>query len=427
MKTLKGIISLQNIVFFCCLMIITGLFSIKFFRALSSIGIICLFVTAIAYGVTSNPGAHSGSPYTKLLRPALSYLLQQKGFLFLTIIFFLHLVTFFYTDSVNYGYFWEKITLNLTFLVLPLSFAILPAIKKRQYYLLLYFFFLLMALTSLGTFINYLFDFTFINESYLRSKVMPTPVNHVRYSLMVAFAIFVGVFLYSESKARSVGRYALCTMLITLFIFLHFLAVRSGLLAFYALAFSYTLFYIIKKKANCFIILFILLSSPIISYFAIPTFQNKFQNTVTDLAKIENKSTISDYSVSSRIVSYKAAFELIKKKPLTGTGIGNIKREMAKIYIAKFPYIKKHRRLMPHNQYLRYLVGFGIIGLSIFLFSFYYPLIYQYNYKNLILLTHYLIISISFLFEGTLNTQLGLNFTLIFILVPLSNLKEGER
>ncbi|MCH8317967.1 MAG: O-antigen ligase family protein, partial [Bacteroidetes bacterium] len=280
---------------------------------------------------------------------------------------------------------------------------------------------------SLGTFINYLFDFTFINESYLRSKVMPTPVNHVRYSLMVAFAIFVGVFLYAESKGQRVERYALSAMLITLFIFLHFLAVRSGLLAFYALAFSYTLFYMIKKKANCFIILFILLSSPVISYFAIPTFQNKFQNTVTDLAKIEDKLTISNYSVSSRIVSYKAAFELIKKKPLTGTGIGNIKREMAKIYIEKFPYVKKHRRLMPHNQYLRYLVGFGIIGLSIFLLSFYYPLIYQHNYKNLVLLTHYLIISISFLFEGTLDTQLGLNFTLIFILIPLSYIKENRK
>jgi len=413
-------------------MIIAGLFTIKFFRALSSIGIICLFVTAIVHWawrmskIQTQLGAHSVNAYTK--SQIFETLLQQKGFLFLTFIFFLHLVTFFYTDSINYGYFGEKITLNLTFLVLPLSFAVLPAIKKRQYYLLLYFFFLLIVLTSLGTFINYLFDFTFINESYLRSKVMPTLVNHVRYSLMAAFAIFVGVFLYAESKGQRVERYALSAMLLTLFIFLHFLAVRSGLLAFYALAFSYTLFYMIKKKAfkHCFIIFFILLSFPIVSYFAIPTFQNKFQNTVTDLAKIENKLTISNYSVSSRIVSYKAAFELVKKKPLAGTGLGNLKREMAKIYIEKFPYVKKHKRLMPHNQYLRYLVGFGIIGLSIFLFSFYYPLIYQHNYKNLILLTHYLVISISFLFEGTLNTQLGLNFTLIFILIPLSYLKNDN-
>ena len=423
MKTLKSIISLQNIVFFCCLMIIAGLFTIKFFRALSSIGIICLFVTAIVHGAWRM--AHSVNAYTK--SQLFETLLQQKGFLFLTFIFFLHLITFFYTDSVNYGYFGEKITLNLTFLVLPLSFAVLPAIKKRQYYLLLYFFFLLMALTSLGTFINYLFDFTFINESYLRSKVMPTPVNHVRYSLMAAFAIFVGVFLYAESKGQRVERYALSAMLLMLFIFLHFLAVRSGLVAFYALAFPFTLFYMIKKRSLKYgsIILFLLLLTPIISFFTVPTFQNKFKNTITDVRKIDNKLSANNYSISQRVKAFDAAFKIVKKNPIFGVGIGNLKREMEKVYITNYPSLGKQARRMPHNQYLHYLAGFGIIGLSIFLFSFYYPLIHQQNYKNPILLTHYLIISSSFLVESTLNTQLGLNFALIFILIPLSYLKEN--
>ena len=49
------------------------------------------------------------------------------------------------------------------------------------------------------------------------------------------------------------------------------------------------------------------------------------------------------------------------------------------------------------------------------MFSFYYPLFKQFN--NLNLVAHYIIISFAFLVEAFLTTQLGVGFTIIFILL----------
>ena len=74
---------------------------------------------------------------------------------------------------------------------------------------------------------------------------------------------------------------------------------------------------------------------------------------------------------------------------------------------------------MPHNQYIFTMVGFGAVGTLIFYFGFYGILFFKPYRNDLIICIQFLIVSISFLFETTLETQLGNNFSLSFLIIPL--------
>ena len=158
---------------------------------------------------------------------------------------------------------------------------------------------------------------------------------------------------------------------------------------------------------------------PVVSYFAIGTFKNKVKNTVEDVRNTKHEYYANFHSLTARVFSYKVAWHLIKENPITGVGIGNLEREVNKAYIENYSEIKAKSRLKPHNQYLNYTTAFGFLGLIIFIIGFYGILFYKKYRTNVILLVNYLIITISFLFESTLETQLGANFTLCFLIIPL--------
>ena len=67
--------------------------------------------------------------------------------------------------------------------------------------------------------------------------------------------------------------------------------------------------------------------------------------------------------------------------------------------------------------------SFWAIGLLIFLASFYFPIIS--DFQNMNLLAHFLVISMAFLIEAFLTTQLGVAYTIIFILLFINRTKTS--
>ena len=71
----------------------------------------------------------------------------------------------------------------------------------------------------------------------------------------------------------------------------------------------------------------------------------------------------------------------------------------------------------------------GILGITAFLVSIFYPLLYKKNYKNLLLLMFSIITMSSFVTEHTLEIQVGIAFYVIWmtiILNYLNGLNEDE-
>lgn len=400
-------------IFIFCVAIITGMFVAPLMRILSAVGIGGLVLLAL---------------FQPNIKQKLGALVGQKYFRALAAIFLLHVLTFFYTDAAHYHDWWIGVVLKLPFLLLPLAFGLLPAISDRQFYLLYYIFLVGVFITALYSLNQYIWHFAEVHAAYSRSKVMPTLINHVRYSLMVAFAFFIGCRLWQKKfyLYHPTERYLLAGITVFLFFFMHLLAVRSGLLALYGvIGFSALYLLLIKKSVKLSLLLGLsLVLIPVIGYWALPTFHKKIYIIIDDWQSLKKQTSANHHSITGRYYSYKVGFSIFKEHPVVGVGLGNMLSEVKRTYRENFPEIKPEAYLVPHSQYIYYLMLFGLLGFGVFLFGFFYPLGVYYHKADVLFGVHYIIIALSFLTEATLETQLGLMFSLFFILLPLYQLPD---
>ena len=82
--------------------------------------------------------------------------------------------------------------MQLPFLMLPLSFWLLPPLPSRYLRWLWWILIIMTVLAACGATINYLLHAQEINESYMHSKVMPTEPDHIRFSIIITMAIAAG-------------------------------------------------------------------------------------------------------------------------------------------------------------------------------------------------------------------------------------------
>ncbi|RAK66762.1 hypothetical protein DLM85_11155 [Hymenobacter edaphi] len=390
-----------------CGMVITGLFTFPFFRVLSSIGQGCLLLCALSYF------AHFREVAQRSKWPV--YL----GF---ALIFLMHLVAGLNTSAANAKEFWRDILLQLPFVLLPLSFWILPPLLisdlKRLYKLLLG----VTTFSAIGSTIYYLLNAEYINELYTHSKIMPTVPDHIRFSLLIVLSIAVGAVMLNRMVLTGWRRAAVLAATIFLAGFLHLLAVRSGLVALYVLA-VVAIGYLVKKCAwrKAAFVAALMITLPVASYFVLPTFYNKYHNTKDDASRVEQTRSANNYSLVGRVYSYQTALQVWKDHPLFGVGKADLRDEMSARYREFFPQIDAAHQIQPHNQFLFYLVAFGTLGLAFFVAAFYYPLWWARRRHAPMLVAQYIIVTLSFMVEPTMEGQTGLTFSLFFLLLPLSS------
>ncbi|OUJ75191.1 hypothetical protein BXP70_03980 [Hymenobacter crusticola] len=210
-----------------------------------------------------------------------------------------------------------------------------------------------------------------------------------------------------------------------LVLYLYLLAVRSGLGAFTILGILSVGWLIIKKRRyrQGALLGILLVVMPSISFLYFPTFRNKYYNTEYDVAHVKTTSSANNLSLVGRYYSYQVGVRLVQKNPWFGVGKADMKKEIGHFYQQDYPDIDPSSYLMPHNQFLYCCVAFGGIGLLIFSYSFYYPLFRMRQQASFLFIAHYIIVSLSFIAEFTLDqeSQIGILYTLIFILLSLAS------
>lgn len=305
----------------------------------------------------------------------------------------------------------------LPFLLLPLGFLQLPRLSQLELSLLFFIFIILASLVCIGVGINYALDFKYITNSINLGKSIPTPVHHIRFSLLVAFSVVVGIWLIYERFfwRKPWERYLIGGLTAFLFIFQHILSVRSGLVVMYAacgLMMIYLIF--LSKKMWLFAVLVpLMFIVPLTAYWTIPSLQNKVRYLLYDLDMMRH-GNLDGFSDGQRFISWKMGIDIIKEKPVLGIGMANLKDNLAERYQAEYPDLKPKK---PHNQFLTIGAGTGLVGLSIFLVLFFTPLFYKKHYQRPPFMAFYTIIILSFLFENTLATSVGMSCFLFFALV----------
>jgi len=400
--------ALKNIIFYVLLSFLLGLFLIRDFTYISNISLIILFCVAVYYYIKNRTQFNIKSFF-----PWLFYMTPML----------MHLSHAFYISLGNEYYYIETLTLKTAFVFLPFSFAVLPVLPKHKYLLLLFYFLVCNVIFCLGILTNYLLNFNEINESYIHSKILPTPVNHIRFSLMTITSICIAYYLIKEKFSflnTLLKKYLIGTILF-LTLFLHIYSVRSGLFILYFLVFGFGLYQIfIKKQKKIVLISFITsILFILVSYTLFPTFKNKIINTYKDLSSINHEKSAVQNSLGGRLISYQVALSIFCDNPHLGVGVANLKSKTINEYEKKIPIIQSHMIKLPHNEFIRVAVSFGWIGLIVFIISFYATPIYLKSQLSFLFIIQYIITSLSFIIEGTLHTVHGLYYSMIFILLPL--------
>lgn len=359
-------------------------------------------------------------------------------------LFLLHLLSAATVAPGNWPAYWQDVQLQLPLLLLPLGFWLLPPWPPAWVRKLWGLFVGLVVVSSLGSTGYYLLHQNAINLAYTRSQIMPTRPDYVRLSLMLSLATaycavaawqlsgkalpipkkpaFDQTPTLSPASARQPWRHSRSLLLITgfwLLFFQHLLAVRSGLLATYALGLLAVAWLLWKPKAirAAAALLAVLLVLPLLSYWFVPTFRFRFYNTTYDVSRAADVKSANNYSMVGRVYSWKVARTVIAEHPWVGVGPANSTNALAAVYRREFPAIEAAAYLKPHNQGLYWLVSFGLLGTLLAAAAFYYLLLRQWRRPPPLLLAQYIILTLSFLVEPTLETPVGLPFAVLLVLL----------
>ena len=119
-------------------------------------------------------------------------------------------------------------------------------------------------------------------------------------------------------------------------------------------------------------------------------------------------------SLSQRLEYTKASWHLIKRHPVFGVGTGDIPKAYQQAYDELQSPLKPEFRHKAHNQYLSITVGFGIVGLLLFLLVVCYPFLSTQRCRNYLYTVFVVIMLISMLPEDTIETQAGVTFYALF-------------
>ncbi len=337
-----------------------------------------------------------------------------------SVLFIMVLVGALYSSDIFYGF--ERFVLKLPFFGLLFAFFCLPRLTRRGYMGLFYYLVILLFLTNLGIGANYLLHFEEINQALEMGQPIPTPRNHIRYSLLLGLGILSGFVLvhknfYFRSQAE---RWMIAGFTIFNFVFIHILSVRSGLAVMYCSLIGWVLILMWTQKKFLFGLLTLaaVASAPVMAYYTIPSFQSKISYANWEWHEFMHGRT-STSSDQGRLRSLDVGYQVFREHPIIGVGVGDLKQEIYKKYDQLYPDSKK---IMPHNQFLSVAAGSGIIGLLLFLVAFCYPFLARRHYRNPFFAILFLTFFLSFIVENTLENSIGIGFFCLFLGMGLSYL-----
>lgn len=113
------------------------------------------------------------------------------------------------------------------------------------------------------------------------------------------------------------------------------------------------------------------------------------------------------HSITLRLEYLKTTFHIIKNNLLIVVGSGDSKIEFENAYQEMDTKLRPEFRKRAHNQYLTFILNYGIIGFTIIILLFGIAIKKGQGFKDYFFIVHFTIITLSMLNEDTLETHTG--------------------
>ncbi len=317
-------------------------------------------------------------------------------------------------------YWTNRLRVHLPFLLLPISFFFLPRLSIRQLLYFHLFFAFVLLIGCIQAVLLYYGAGDYYQERIKMGQSIPVPTrSHIRFNMMLVYALLsLGWIWWNRRRFLDHHWQHLAVILFSglLFISIHWLSVRSGLLILYSIAALALVRYVWVSKSWKLGIggIILLLGIPVLSFFSLPSFKAKVGYSVYEF-KMILEGQGQGYSNGDRMTSIIEGWRIFKNHPILGIGTGRLRAGMKEI--ANREYSSDLEVLIPHNQWIIEMAQGGVVGLSVFLLGFFMPLLASKKSVHYSFYLIYGVVGLSMLFEPTLETAEGIGLFLIGILV----------
>ena len=148
--------------------------------------------------------------------------------------------------------------------------------------------------------------------------------------------------------------------------------------------------------------------------------QNKYSiypriyQTVWEYYVYTHTGDANNQSFSQRIEFAKAAILIIKENFWFGVGTGHWKGEFKNAYIKNESKLNEKFYASSHNQYLNYMVKFGVVGFVLIMFFIIYPVIKTRKYKDPLFLIFLIFLFSANLADSNFESHMGSSFFVFF-------------
>lgn len=143
------------------------------------------------------------------------------------------------------------------------------------------------------------------------------------------------------------------------------------------------------------------------------SFKKRIYKLLWEYGMYQRGETAFGHTLIQRIELWKTAWQIFAENPIIGVGTGDIPNAFEQKFSQnKSPLLGS--KLRSHNEYLSAMVSLGILGFIVFLFSIFYPPTYLKIWDFQLFFWFISFISISMLWEDTIETQVGVTIFAFF-------------
>jgi O-antigen ligase len=353
----------------------------------------------------------------KVFKGGVSFSKKELVFLVAVCAYYLYSsISLIYTENIEYGL--DKVYSQSYMLFFPLFFLSFRQELGQKAYLKIFKGFLLSLTTVCVLSISkQLYSILADNQgltALMQNSLSTSVIDNyfLGFSLLLSFSLITYTYIKQfKTRIRLFGSNTL-EIIVVLILAVTLLLLNSRNLIFLT-AFAVGLIFlsksILRKKPSFFIKMFLLLIGIIgANYYANPFFEEKMKEVVN----YDQEMNTDRYWGGMRKSIWDCAIKVVEGDPIIGVGIGDQKDQLELCYS-----IYMHNRLLvegdnfnAHNIFLQVLLGTGLIGLALFLLSFFYMTKKAICSKNM----YYLIFIGVFIFAGLTESYFERNLTVVF-------------
>ncbi len=324
------------------------------------------------------------------------------------LLFFIPFVTGLWSNDFSA---WKGLMQNkLPFLFLPIAFCREWNIKDHQWKFFIQMALLLLVAATLVSTGQYLLSKEMIDQSYLKSKLIPVPVfgDHIRFSWLIC-AGFISLIYMTEKSGTPKHRVIYFIVALWFIIYLHLLGARTGLAGCYIFILIYCIHLFIKKgRTDKYYIGILIIGIIIVSaWLLFPTLRNRIRYMKYNLSFIMKDEYLPHSNDGNRMLSLKAGWAILEKNPF-GAGAGDVKGLVSKWYDNYVQKIPEDEKIFPSNEWLIHGDYAGWPGIIVFTIAFFAPLFQRVKRGRVFIAGLHLTAFVACFFDSSLELQPGI-------------------